>query len=522
MKKTTTMQALFDVLPTEMLAECPIEADEADEATVDRVWQKTANECGVKKAGGGQRRRVRWLIPAVAVLLVITIVTASAMVRHWFEPTYSFQPPVISVEPIVPLVERYEHAVDVDVVTEHDGVRVTLDKYVLDTVDGAMRLLIHVETTDGTPLTELSAERMSQIVRSHFKKVTLSCEDLEDEAITIVNNVNPGFGNGFVTRRSDAGNEPTRATFECRYYYNEGDGKDLVGKTFTLAMTDFRDEVEVTKDIGFTYESMKALYEDMTPAEREEYVKGSVRISWADGTCDYYHSLCETDQMIRFSTAFDEAYIDNIGFNTELSRDYDSELYVSFVGLDLKEKMPVLLDTRNGGVHYGVRDPECNGERVTMIYHNITPDMLPFLFMMQEQGFEHITRAKGEWELSFTAEQPMAVRGFDIDADLHFHEYAYHVTRVEMTDCSLYFDGEYAVTPPSEGETTYASIYGTIDLVLADGTVLENPFYQGPSADIHEVCEGSGTTRWGGEFLQFIDTSQVVAVTALGETIPLV
>ena len=80
----------------------------------------------------------------------------------------------------------------------------------------------------------------------------------------------------------------------------------------------------------------------------------------------------------------------------------------------------------------------------------------------------------------------------------------------------------YTIVPIDENDVEYGSIYGTIDLVLEDGTILKNPFYQGPSAEFGTLPANSGYTRWGGEFTEFIDTSKVVAVIALGQTIPLV
>ncbi len=524
MKKETTFQALFDRLPIDLINEHPLEDDGASTETVERIMTTVSSAC-MHPQNHKTRRRFTWLIPAVAVMMSVIVVAGAALSHNWFSPTYSFSPPAIRSATIVPIVEEYEHAVDVNVVTEHDNLRVTLDKYVLDTVDGVLRATIEVQTTDGSVLTELSAERMSLLTRTSFKKASLTADGLKEnnDAVSVMLNQ----GNTAYIRRSDSGNQPDRAVFEYRYYYNGGDGEDLVGKTFTLQLTNLRDEVQVTKDIGFTYESMQALYDDMKHAKNSDYIQGSVETELEYGSVVYYHSLKSGKQKIRFSTLHPDAYIDNIGFRGGLDRNFEwqlfnPQLYVSFSGISSWEQLPVLLDTRNGGLFRGIVDPENTDERVTVIYKNVSEDDLPYLFMMQEQESDIVTRAKGMWELTFTADDAMLVHAYEMDVDLKFHQFDIHATKITMTDCSLYVECAYTVVPIDEDDVAYGSIYGTIDLVLNDGTILKNPFYQGPSAEFGTLPADSGYTRWGGEFTEFIDTSKVVAVIALGQTIPLV
>ncbi len=519
MKKTTTFQTLFHDLPLDVIAEHPIEEDDADMATILRVWNRVSADCKLSKRAT-KPRRLAWLVPIAAVLMATAVVAGSALSRNWFTPTYGFPLPAIRAHSLVPIVEEYEHAVDVDVTTEHDNLRVTLDKYVLDTVDGVLRATIEVQTSDGSALTELSAERMSMLTRTSFKKMSLSADDLKDKSDAVSVMLNQG--NNAYLRRSDAGEHPDRAVFEYRYYYNGGDGKDLVGKTFTLQLTDFRDEVQIAKDLGFTYESMQALYDDMPHADESDYVQGSVKTAWADGGFDYYHSLKSSNRKVRFSVLNADAYIDNIGFRNDLDRDFDSQLYVSFSGVSSWEHLPTLLDTRDGGLYRGIIDPNNQGERVTVIYNGVDESDLPYLFLMQEQDSEFVTRANGTWELTFTADEALDVHEYGIDVDLQYHQFAMHATKAEMTDCSLYIECDYEIVPVEEGDIEYGSIYGTLDLVLADGTIIESPCYQGPCAEFGTLPTNEGTTRWGGEFTRFIDTSQVVAVIAFGETIPLV
>ncbi len=524
--KTTGFQTLFDDLPASLLKDAYIEEQPISTEVLDRVTARSKAKCDVSSAASRRSLRRIWLIPAVAILLVAAMVSGLALSSYVFAPTYGYPTPVIASQNIKPLVEHYDNAVSINAAVEHDGLRVTVNKYVVDTEDGTLRLLLSVESANGKPLTEpLTAERMSLITRTTFRRIELTCYgDADEELVIDREHIYNLHGDGGYLQRTDGATDPYTASFQLTYKLLGGDGADFLNKHFVLSLTDYRDTVRVMNDIGFTFENMQSLYDRMTPADTSDFVCGAADNGYADGRVEYDHLLPDSGQKIRFS-AVSDAYIDNIGFCANEFQDGKEQLYISFAGLKDGDGLPAFIDTRNGGEYIGSRqeplDDAADRDRVTLHY-NVTKDMLPYLFMMAHGGYETVKRAEGTWDVPFTVgEMSVPVYTYEIDADVTFHEYALHLTKLTLTDSSLWFDAAFVITPSPKGETTYGDIYGTIDLVLADGTVLKNPFYQGPNSDIWKTGKRTGACRWGGELEGFIDAEQIVAVIALGERIEL-
>lgn len=511
--KTTSFQKLFDDLPVSLIKDEPIAEDVISDDTLARVIDRTKTKCGILPVRTRRSLRRLWLIPAVAILLVVAMVTGVALSSYLFTPSYPI--PLISRAPFKPLVEHYDNAVTVDASVEQDGLRLTVNKYVVDTVDKTLRLMLTVESTNGVPLTEpATAERMSMITRTTFRRVDLTCYgDGGEELVIDREHIYNLHGNGGRLMRTDGATDPYTATFQFDYKLLGGDGEEFLNKHFVLSLTDYRDEVRMMKDIGFTFENVQSLYNSMTPAAADSFTQVGVPAEYDD-----YYTLPDSGQRVRFSTEID-ARIDNIGFlyNEIRSRE---QLYIAYSGISASETIPVLIDVRNGTV-YACETQSRDGDRV-VVRCNATSEDLAYLFMMEGVGYETVTRAKGTWAVPFTVkEATVPVYTYEVEADVAYHEYALHLTKLTLTDSSLWFDCEFTITPPPEGETTYGDVYGAIDLVLADGTVLETPFYKGPDTNIWETGKLSGTCRWGGELENFIDVSEVVAVIALGERIEL-
>ncbi len=524
--KTTGFQTLFDDLPLSLIKDVPIKEDAFTDEVLARVADRAKTKCGILPVKTRRSLRRIWLIPAVAILLVAAMVSGLALSSYVFAPTYGYPTPAIASQNIKPLVEHYDNAVSINASVEHDGLRVTVNKYVVDTEDGTLRLLLSVESANGKPLTEpLTAERMSMITRTTFRRIELTCYgDANEELVIDREHVYNLHGNGGYLQRTDGATDPYTASFQFTYKLLGGDGADFLNKHFVLSLTDYRDTVRVMNDIGFTYENMQSLYDSMTLADPSDFMQGNVQAKYADGRVEYNQLLPDSGQKIRFS-AVSDAYIDNIGFLANALQDGEEQLYISFAGLKEGDGLPAFIDIRNGGEYIGSRqeslDKAADRDRVTLHYA-VTKDMLPYLFMMAHGGYETVKRAEGTWDVPFTVgEMSVPVHTYEIDADVTFHEYALHLTKLTLTDSSLWFDAAFVITPPPKGETTYGDIYGAIDLVLADGTVLKNPFYQGPNSDIWKTGKRTGTCRWGGELEGFIDAEQIVAVIALGERIEL-
>lgn len=503
---------LFRDLPTALIEEHPIEEDTVPLATVNRIWNATKRACRLENTIS--RRRLLWLIPLIAVLTACAILTVAALSAYHYTPSRSVFTPAITWESFNPAVSEYEDANDVHIVAEQDGARVILDKYTLDTVSGSMRFLITIETTDGTALTELTAERQSNLGLFDFDSAFLTQVGANRPLGCFVNCI-----------RTDNAESPYSATFEVDCTFHSGNGSDWIGKDFTLQLTDYVDAVRLTKDLSFTYPSLEALYNDMTPAD-----KTHIR------TTNEYPTLPATRQKIVFSLKMPDVTIDNIAFYTDQSG--EERLCISYNGLSGQDEWPLLIDTRTGLVYsallfsnahfeqtawikaknMGITD----GERVTLSY-NVTRDMLPYLFMMQEdhQYYDYVTRVEGVWELPFSVTEStvLPVKTFDANADYTFYQFRAHLSSISLTDNAVYFEASYDVIELPEGETTADSLRGTIDLVMADGTVIENA--GSLIADFGSYPAQSVTCRFGGALRDFYDSSQIVAIVLEGQTIPI-
>lgn len=517
MKKQTGFQNLFDELPLSLIAEDAPAAAGENAALTARVWERTASRCGIKAVKRGTVRRL-WMLPAVAILLAAAMVTALAFAVYSPPPvTYSFLPPSVQ-DFILPLPSEYEHAVPLDAVTENNGLRVSMRCFTADTLGGELNVIFDVASTDGAPLAELSSERLSVLNGTFFTQFELMHGDGSVRLFASGEYV-PSAANLW---RVDNGDDPCVASFLLRYYVG-GDAARMLDADYALQFTDLIDVVRVTPDLGFLYPSMQELYAAMTPAAEEDYRESSVRFKFVEGDV-WYYQLADSGRALRFSEKLADACIDNIGFRTDPFDEADG-LYIAYSGLpdDLSiMEYPVLIDMRDGVCYSGVVTPERDGDRVTVLYGDITEDMLPHLFMMQGGEREFVTRASGTWTVPFTvgAQDGMTVHSYTLDETITSDGRTVTVTALHMNDSTLYVE---AVCPENEELPqmhTREEIWQDVKLVMADGSVKEDIFYNTVFAEVTATMERE--IRYGGALAAYTDTAEVVAVILCGKRIELI
>ncbi len=532
MKNVTDFRTLFNDLPLSMLAEHPVDADDAPDAVIRKIQKD------IRKRTTPRHRRLRWIVPVAAVLSSFVVMTAAAVTVFRFTPQYSYHQPPARVQYSNPYVEEYVNAVDTDIISEANGVRITLDRYSLDPLSRTLCLTLKAASLNGEPLNELTAERVSQIAWSSFGSVSLQygskVHPLKKQNPIAWQELGATADTFLVTKRTDSGENPCYATYQLRFTLD--DSIDVSqNRNYTLTLTDLTDTICVSHDLSFMHESMQALCEPFSPAATEVFEEVYVHNRYESGEASCYYTLPDSGLHIPFSVRWCNAYVDNIGFYYDKNAAVKDYFYVSFANLPDNEGWPVLIDTTTGiryrhNVDHSLRSEQTiqqaadgmnltDGNRVTLCYEGVTPAMLPNLFMLQDGEYETVTRFEGQWEFPLTVAQDemMTVFRYETDTVLQFDTYTFYATSVELTDRSVYINGHYTV----DGTPTYDSLIGGIDLRMKDGTYYENPLYQClASADFSNKQAGdSGTCRFGQELDRYIDASEVEAVFVFGREI---
>lgn len=205
---------------------------------------------------------------------------------------------------------------------EHDNLSVTVTSVAGD--ENTTFLNFTVKTLDGSPLQELTELRRSDLAAAGFEKAWLHCD---------------GYYYYLSDFRIDTAETPNQATFEALVGHATTDGgsyqeapRNLVGKTGTLILENYQDFIYSCEDVGFLFENVGELYNQMISEPSENFIKTGNYAVYADNLSAPSYTIPAGNQHIQFSNQFPNSYIDNIGFqqsgDLECQRDW---LYISIV-----------------------------------------------------------------------------------------------------------------------------------------------------------------------------------------------
>ncbi len=511
--KTTSFQELFDDLPLSLIEhDAPMEQPVSDDVQ-ERIWQQVKNACSIQqeiKVPTVRTWRKVWVLPVAAILLLVATLSCLAFTTHWFEPQFWFSHNVNKDG----LVSEYDGMVSVGTNTIAGNLSITLDGFVLDADKDTLAMSVSVESTDNTPLVELTAERVSQIWQMSFRKVTLY-----RGGVPIVlerNKVGEGFASGGVgmIARTDDVSDPTKATFQITYD-SMGSDKDLTGESFVLELQDLTDVIERREDIGFQFASLGALQNALGETDVD-------RLVFSKETDDgKRYQLIPGETSVPFCTRLKNVYID--GILPYYDSEYDEEyLYISYLGDALDEDTVsilddlTLVDMRKDRAVGGTITHQTNN-RVTLCYRDITLDDLPHLFMMKYMGYETVARAQGTWTMKFEVDETdgLVQHTLPMDETFTYGAYTMHATSLTISDHSLFIEGDVTVNEALEDNNILCDYHSTV--TLSDGTQLSPILWQGGFND--DLSDGD--FWYGGDMVRYIDHTQVTSVTLFGKTVEL-
>lgn len=503
MKKTISLQDLFDDLPEELLCEHPVTPEEFDDAVCRRVWRRVRADACVRSTRRSPKRL--WVFAAVAVLLVAATMSCLALTAHVFLPQYGFTASntfAMLTEP-----SAYDGAATLGIVTESNGLRVTLDSFILDSDSETLYLNVTVERVDGASLMELTDERMSSVADMSFRTVTLYRDGTP--VVLMRNKPGEGYnrgGAGTISRRDDA-SDPARAQLLIAYHAN-GSDRDLAGENLVLGLTDLVDVVRCTEDIGFGYASLEKLTRAVGLGDEQQ-----VQEKLTDSA-----SLDKGKTAVSFSTALDRVTVDG----TAAVYDSESETHVLYISyradtsdtayMEAVESLG-FVDMQNGE-WYGGRRCAVQEGRVTMAYHGVSADDLSHLFLMKYIGYETVVRAEGQWTFSFETRESdrIPVYTLSLDETLTHGGYTLHATRLVISDSSVYLEGEVLDAGDQANSDLVWDYHASV--TLADGSVL-SPIFAGGGA---LTLFGDGTFRFGEKLNGFTDCTQFRRMTVFGSS----
>lgn len=191
-----------------------------------------------------------------------------------------------------------------------DNLNITVKGVIAD--EKNMYIDYDVQTKDGSPLPQGNIEENVRLSGPKFKEEYLECEGQKYDTHSI---------------RLDSGKFPDKASFEAMLQTPS----EIKGKEVKLVLKDIYSMAESSTDIKFKYKSLADIYKDVTPCPPEKFIETGVYATYADGKAPSY-TIPAGNLNIKFSDAYPDAYIDNMGFKLSGDPHANTEfLYISIV-----------------------------------------------------------------------------------------------------------------------------------------------------------------------------------------------
>lgn len=414
-------------------------------------------------------------------------------------------------------------------VLENDDLKVTIKGISGD--KDMVYLTFEMESPDGEPLQENSQYRRSNAARTAFQTATLTCEG-ESYEVTCC--------------RTDDRSDPARMTFEGSVFTH---GKDLSGKQATLTLTNLKDDVTVSEDAGFQFDSLYELCQQVGLAGEDAFVRTGDYITYSDGTSAPSYMIKAGDKKIPFSNQFPNSYIDNVGIYEGGERLADNGkrqvkwLYLSITPGNEEEAAALqeltfqeigsnrIMELReiqgtyppgekessqdyqdkvamqDGRIILGlsVQNETENGTEARDITEN---DLYSFRLVKNARS-EEIVRRQGTWSFDFLMDFETKERSVEVDQKVPVLDGEITVNNIYLTNFSVKISGIYSV------DFVNKAPMGTT-IVFQDGSELA----------AGSKISGSGNNRTKKFELEWmlprgIDVDEVAAVRFFGTEIPI-
>lgn len=196
----------------------------------------------------------------------------------------------------------YDGLTDVNLVKSDKNLTVTMDSYVVD--GNKADIMFTVNTNDGSPLNEITEDKVAVISRDHFADVKITINGKE---------LNPSERQGyFIQQRVDDASDPSKATIKITL--EAMSMPTLDGSKLTFNFSNYTSYYSIMNSVGFRYESVADMLKNVTLADESSFT--------GENTYGYSDSpvvLAPGRMHIEFSDRYPGSYIDNAGYTVKES-----------------------------------------------------------------------------------------------------------------------------------------------------------------------------------------------------------
>lgn len=345
-------------------------------------------------------------------------------------------------------------------------------------------ITLAVKSKNGEPIVYNDETRLSYPARQRFETAMVIIDDVPISG--------SGVSSGVWVQRVDDASVPSEARFELTV---RASSVDFAGKDMKVRLTNFVDSWEVTKGIGFSYDSVADILAQGKAADSSSFKKVE-KGKYADGSSQYEYALNPGSYKIKFSEQYPDAYIDNMGFGPRTDYDNTNAFYITVVPgryADALEKL--CFQNKTTGMMYNstsIRKLDDGRIQVSVspnqdrqysrtnsgVYQNSTTDMLKnYRLVLNNPDKEPLTgnRYEGTWEFTVKSDESQAVadrvlKNLDITPDITSNYAVTGIRQVTLTDTefAMEFDTDY--TKWGNDKTLFTKFQKSIKIVMSNGS----------------------------------------------------
>lgn len=479
-------------------------------------------------------KRFKWsvLLPIAAMFVITVTAVTAVLVPQFLKPSEwsGYEGHVYTQDENDRIINNVEEklwqtiGININESVSDNNLTIIVKDIVCD--ESLMYINFDVTTNNGTPLQENSEYKKSVLVRQGFSEAYIECEGEKYKLYMF---------------RIDNAISPNMASFEGTINLTDitSSGEivkaDLLGKNIKLVLSDFTDDVEISADIGFQYDSLADLYKKIIPAETDDFINIGTYITYANGTKAYHYTLPKGTQQIPFSDKYPGAYIDNIGFH-QVGESNTKALYISInPGSEENTAAMQNLAFKNiitGDIIYSYYDfysagyssdedidLSLNDGRIIITLQqgldkyygterrDLTEADLSNYIIIGNASQERYVREQGVWEFGFIVDKIAEPKTYTINQNISVGDGTVNIDTLTLSPLHLYING-------TAIESNVSTIPMNAYFIMKDGTTQEVS-RKGASGRIDTVLEL--------EFIldKFLDIDNVESLCIWNTVIPL-
>ena len=191
-----------------------------------------------------------------------------------------------------------------------NNLTITLDSYVVD--GPRAEILFSVKTNDGSPLNEITENKIPIIARDKFEDIQVSI-DGGDYFGDTSSEIYFGTDYSCTQIRTDDASDPSSA--RIKVVVGDNNIPDLTGSTVSFKISNYSSTYYNMESIGFKYDNVAEMFAGETLADDSQFT-GDNSYKYSDTDVE----LAPGNMHIVFSSKYPDTYIDNAGYTLRESK----------------------------------------------------------------------------------------------------------------------------------------------------------------------------------------------------------